>query len=498
MSGDAEGAGVAGRVAATRGSARESALRRTGAWVGLLLGALGAVEVAVVLARGGGYYVVVPRLGFMVPVAVAGLVTALAALEVGGERTNAVVWLGVVTLAAVGWNICVYSMKFGRQVWTVLVPLSHPAGVDFRDGLYKPARAFTTVHSGWPPLSLYLGKPFTLLKLTTGYHLQVLILVGLALVATALSAHLAMRAVGNGVTARAGRPLTTSLVAVVCGLWLLTSYGFFYEIDRGNIDLYALVFSLLALWLTVRGTRSPWPAAAALALATGLKLYPAILVVVLLWRYRLRALVPVAVTTAVVLLVAGPANLLHSFTTLQALSTSRTAEWWGQDSATAMMHVLHEHTSWAPSWVFWPLIAGPCALWLATVTAVVRRGWSERGAVLLGAACVSMMAIVPPVSNDYKLVLCVLPLAVLATTLATARREPGTTWVVLFSAASLLLMLLARSTLLVAASLQGSKYALLVVLQVLLLVSLRLGDPAATGDGRDAAGPPTASRGTSE
>jgi hypothetical protein len=495
MSAEGEGARVAGRVAAGSGAAPESALRRTGAWVGLLLGALGAVEIAIVLARGGGYYVVVPRLGFMVPVAAAGLIAALAALEVGGERTNAVVWLGVVVAAGIGWNICAYSLKFGRATWDLLVPRAHPAGADFRDGLYDPARAFTTAHSGWPPLSLYLGKAFTLVGLTTGYHIQVVVLLGLAIVSTWLSAHLAMRAVGGRSAARGGRPLETTLVAAVCGLWLLTSYGFLYEIDRGNVDLYALGFALLALWLTVRGTRSPWPPAVALAVATGLKLYPAILVVVLVWRYRLRAVVPVVVTTAVVLLVAGPAQLAHTVTALQALSTSRTQGWWGQDSATAMAHVVREHTGWAPAWIFWPLIAAPAALWVATVVALVRRGWSERGAVLLGAACMPMMAIVPPVSNDYKLVLCVLPLAVLATVLATARRGPGTTWVVLFTALSLALILLARSTVVIAASLQGSKYTLLVVLQVLLLVSVRLGEPEVAAD--VGAGPSAAGAGAS-
>jgi len=479
MSGDLEGASVAAATRAAPRPAGESPLRRTGAWVGLLLASLGAVEIAVVLARGGGYFVVVPRMGFMVPIAAAGLVAALAALEVGGERTNAVVWLGVAVAAGIGWNICAYSLKFGRDVWSVIVSLSHPAGADFRDGLYDPARAFTTVHSGWPPLSLYLGKPFTLVGLTTGYQIQVVILVGLAIASAWLSARLALRAVGERPAAHGGRRLETSLVAGVCGLWLLTSYGFFYEIDRGNIDLYALALTLLALWLTVRGTRSPWPAALALALATGLKLYPAILVVVLLWRYRLKAVVPVVATTAVVLLVAGPAQLAHTYTALHALSTARTQEWWGQDSATAMAHVLREHTGWAPAWVFWPLLALPTALWLGTGYAVVRRGWSERGAVLLGAACVPMMAIVPPVSNDYKLVLCVLPLAVLATTLATSRREPGTTWVVLFATLALTTILLARSTIVVAASLQGSKYTLLVVLQVLLLACVGFGEPAA-------------------
>jgi len=442
-----------------------TAIRQRGAWIGLLLGGLGLLEVALVLARGGGYFVVVPRLAIVLPLAVIGLVSALAALEVG-ERLDAVAWLGLIVLAGVGWNICVYSVKFGRNVWGILVSYAHPHGIDFRDGLYDPARAFTTVHSGWPPLSLYLGRPFTLLGFSAAYKVQFVILLALAVAATVLSTKLAMRAVGEN-----DRPADGRLLGLVLGLWLLTSYGFLYEIERGNIDLYALVFSLLAVWFTVRGARSPWLPATFLALAVGLKLYPAVLVVVLLWRYRWRAVLPLAVTTLAALLIAGPANLAHSVTTLQALSTSRTAQWWGQDSATAMTHVLHDHTAWAPAWVFWPLIAVPLALWATTLVVLVRRGWSERGAVLASSACVPLMAIVPPVSNDYKLVLCVFPLAVLAAAVSALRREPAIAWIVVFGALSYATIFLARSTILVAASLQGSKYTLLVLLQVLLLVT---------------------------
>ena len=145
------------------------------------------------------------------------------------------------------------------------------------------------------------------------------------------------------------------------GLWLLTSYGFMYEIDRGNIDLYALVFSLLAVWLTIRSPRSAWLPAAVLALAVGLKLYPAILVVLLFWRYRWRALLPVVVTTAAALLIAGPTALRHSLVALSAVQGGARAEWWGQDSATAMAHVLRDHTGWAPSWVWYPLLIVPLA-----------------------------------------------------------------------------------------------------------------------------------------
>jgi hypothetical protein len=106
---------------------------------------------------------------------------------------------------------------------------------------------------------------------------------------------------------------------------------------------------------------------------------------------------------------------------------------------------------------------------------LVRRGWNDRNAVLAAAACVPPMAIVPAVSNDYKLVLCVLPLAVLAVVVATMERAPAAVWAVLFGAVAFLMIFLARSTIVVAPSLQASKYTLLVALQVLLLVVVPLG-----------------------
>jgi hypothetical protein len=455
---------------------QEWAARERGVWVGLSVGVVGLVLTLLVLARGGGYFVVVPRLAFVLPLAVVGAITALAVLGVGRAAFNAVTWLGVIALVGLAWNFLVYSFKFGNGVWSLLLPRARPIGVDFRDGLYDPARVFSTAHSGWPPLTLLLGRPFTLVSFTTGFAIQTCLLVALAVAAVLLSSRLAAKAACVTGVVRPGRPVDAPLVALVMGGWLLTSYGFMYEIDRGNIDLYALVFSLAAVWLTMRSPRSVWPPAAVLALAVGLKLYPAILLILLFWRYGRRALLPSVVSILVVLLIAGPAALRHSLVALNSLQASVRAEWWGQDSATAMAHVLRDHTSWAPSWIWYPLLIVPLALWGATVVALVRRGWSDRRAVLCAAACVPPMAIMPAVSNDYKLVLCVFPLAVLAVVVATMERAPQAAWAVLFGALSFLMIFLARSTVLVAPSLQASKYTLLVLMQLLLLVVVLMTD----------------------
>jgi Glycosyltransferase family 87 len=315
---------------------REVTMKARGAWLGVLVGAVGWLLTALVLVRGGGYLVVVPHLSLVLPLAVVGTVTALAALGVGRTSLNAVLWLAVVAAAGVAWNFLVYWFRFGNATWGLLLPLAKPTGVDFRDGLYAPALAFSTRGSGWPPLTLLLGRPFRLLDFSNGYAVQVGILVLLALAATVLSAKLAMRAACDPDLSGQGRRIGATQLALVLGLWLMTSYGFMFEVERGNIDLYALFFALLSVWLMLRLPRSAWWPAIVLAVAINLKFYPGVLLVILFWRYRWRAILPVLVANAVLLLITGPGNLRNTLTALTAIQSTERSLWWGNHSAAAL------------------------------------------------------------------------------------------------------------------------------------------------------------------
>ena len=249
----------------------------------------------------------------------------------------------------------------------------------------------------------------------------------------------------------------------------MTSYGFMYEVERGNIDLYALFFSLLSVWLMLRLPRSAWWPAIVLAVAINLKFYPGVLLVVLFWRYRWRAVVPAVVANAVLLLITGPGNVRNTVTALTAIQSDQRSLWWSNHSAAALANVLRQMTSWAPPWIYVPLLLVPLALWALTLLLLVRRGWSDRRGVLAAAACVPVMGVVPAISHDYKLVLYVFPLAVLAAVIATMRRRDLAVWSLLFGLLALALMLLSRSSLVIAPALLASKYALVVLVQVLLL-----------------------------
>jgi hypothetical protein len=214
-------------------------MRERGGWIGALVGGVGILISLLVLTRGGSFFAVVYGLRLSVPLALVGVCAALAASRWGRGQANAVVWLVAVVLGGIGWNILVYSMEFGRSVFGVLIPLAHPTGIDFRDGLYAPGRSLSNAGSGWPPLTLWLGKAFTAVSFSTGYVIQVCVLLGFSVGAAVLCAALARTAVSSGGELDGRVPVEARQLGLLGGLWLLTSYGVMFEIERGQIDLYA-------------------------------------------------------------------------------------------------------------------------------------------------------------------------------------------------------------------------------------------------------------------
>ena len=89
--------------------------------------------------------------------------------------------------------------------------------------------------------------------------------------------------------------------------------------------------------------------------------------------------------------------------------------------------------------------------------------------MLAAAACVPVMSVAPAISHDYKLVVFVFPLAVLAAAITTMGGRRSLVWSVQFGLLAWAMIMLARSSMVIAPSLRASKYALIVLVQVLLL-----------------------------
>jgi hypothetical protein len=436
----------------------------------LLVAVAGLALTAVALSRADSLKYFAIHLSPGLPLACVGLLTALAAWK---RKVNVALWLGAMVVAGASVNLVLVWIIARWDIWNQLVPPTPIWGLDFRDGLYTPGANFSVATSGWPPLTLFIGRAFTLLPVHSAYGVQVAILAGAAVGSAILSALLAVLVVPRDVLAHrfGSGVLDVQSLGVVLGCWLLTSYGFMYELWRGNINVYALVLSLLAVWLAIRLPRSPWWPALALALAINLKLYPAILLVVLFWRYRLKAVLPVVLLNAALLLVGGPANLKRMLDFVTANSPGVRRAVYGDMGAAGTAAVLRDMTAWAPSWIAVVLFLVPIALWVATALLVIRRGWSGGRAVLLAAASITPMAVIPTLSNDYKLVLFVLPLGVLAAAFAGSRLDRGgLAWCLGFGAVLWLTFFLARSSAFHGNALIGSKYSLAVLVQVLMVL----------------------------
>ena len=296
-----------------------------------------------------------------------------------------------------------------------------------------------------------------------------------------------------------GLPPATWQFGMLGGLWLLTSYGFMYEMERGNIDLFALVFSLLAVWLLLQAKRSPWWPALALAVAINLKLYPGVLLVLLFWRYRWKAVIPAVVTNAVLLLIAGPRNVVDLVSGQTTAQANVRALWWGNHSAAALANVLHDLHGWPSAPLYGLFLVAPLVLWAVTMVLAIRRGWTVRSVVLAAAACVPVMSVVPSISHDYKLVLYVFPLAVLVAFVAALPRRDLLVWSVVFGLLVWAMLQLSRSSLVIAPAFLESKYAMILLVQALLLFTAwraltRPGDftPASASAGAAEDGPPGA------
>jgi len=459
-----------------------TAVARGDLWVGLAALAYGLVSGVILLAQGGhlvlfqGSYLpsVMQRLALALPLAIAGATTLCAGLGLARTRRDSALWLAVVAVAGALMNVVAYLVVYGVGAWRLLIPIASIHGVDLRDGLINPARAFSTARSGWPPLTIWLGKPFTLLSLHSAYVVQFIILLALAVVATWLSVTLAAL-VGDRLDPASGRPTLPRVLFVAMLVWLLTSYGLMYEVERGNIDLYALVFALLAIGLTLR-TRTAWLPALCLAVAVNLKVYPALLAVVLLWRYRFRAVVPLVVCFEGLALSAGFGNLHTAVSSLSAVSGQESHLGWGGNSAASFVYVLRHIYNGVPPGLSTVFLLFSLALWVATLVVLARRGWSKKGAVFAAAACVPVMCTLPSISNDYKLVLFVFPLAVMGMAVSIMKRTqiPATLRSALFLALAMEMVVLARSSQNVQPSVLGSKFVAIMLLQVLMLVVVLL------------------------
>jgi len=187
-------------------------------------------------------------------------------------------------------------------------------------------------------------------------------------------------------------------------VWLFLASAFLLSLERGNIDAFAAILAMLGLWSIVRRPTSVWLPAIAFSLAAEIKVYPAVLFLILIWRFRWKSLLPLVVCNLILALSAGPTNLTN-YVHSGMHSMAQGADWVGNSSAHSFSTwVAWLHPSYLPRLPVPLLIAVPLVVLAVTAWPLWRRR-DHAATVLMFCAMVPVMCAVPSVSHDYKIVL---------------------------------------------------------------------------------------------
>jgi len=248
------------------------------------------------------------------------------------------------------------------------------------------------------------------------------------------------------------------------------SYGFLFSIERGNFDLYALAFSLAGLWILVRSPHRVWLQVICFSVAAHLKVYPAVLFLLPFWRHGRRCIVPIVLINAALLFCIGPGPALHFLETLFGLGDSLRV-WVGNHSAASFGQMVNDFLGVRglpeiPGLVF---LGVPVVIWLASVWILLRRGYSEAGAVWLFALSVPLMNLIPSTSHDYKLVLLSAPFAMLLSLLLYDYVESGRPVPLAQIAVACVLLFFLSVSYVAFPPVLGNKYPFIVGTQLLIL-----------------------------
>jgi hypothetical protein len=371
-----------------------------------------------------------------------------------------------------------------------LFPLISPVGADFRDGVYFPGSLLVTgkdpyVGSGlwYPPFSALLLLPYQAVDPTKAYSIHVIVLILLTIASVWCAIRIAESTDPEGISSDGiGKHGMTIPLFFSLAFLTVSSYGFLFSLERGNIDIYSLAFSLAGLWILVRSPHRLWLQVICFSAAAHLKVYPALLFLLVFWRHGRRSLLPLIVVNAALLFCIGPSPALHFIETLSGVAAAPAA-WVGNHSAASFGQMLNGFLGerWGVGIPGILLLGLPVVIWLVSAWVLFRRGYSKSNALWLFAMCVPLMNLIPSTSHDYKLVLLSAPFAVLLVFLLGDYVASGR-WLPLAQIAIACALLVFLSVSYVALPpVLGNKYPFILAAQLLFLWALLTVPRASTG-----------------
>ncbi len=305
------------------------------------------------------------------------------------------------------------------------VPSITPIGIDFRLGLYTPAENLVksgfksispdgTFPSIYPPLVSVISIPYLLFDANSAYLIHVGLLILANVISLALSALIAKNIIfTKSKLEKFIAWLSIILIFFVMAFYHFSSYSFAFSMERGNVDAFAMIFFISAMWVLIIQPDNIWLQVVLLSVAVHFKIYPAVLFVVLFYKHGKKIILPAILVNLILLMILGPK---FAFGVIQALSSGSGIgggignrwTWIGNHSSYAFAESLTQYYSnlspyLLELWGFFTLL--PVCLWITAVIKLAKNKYAAQNAALLGMVSIPLMNMVPTISMDYKLVI---------------------------------------------------------------------------------------------
>jgi hypothetical protein len=391
-------------------------------------------------------------------------------------------------LVAVVTNLLVPRAFLSEKVWRYpqSVPGIPPLGADLRIFVQASYNMYMGDNPLWsnynsPPLTAAVFFPFNLMSYELAYEVQftlnVLENAGALLLLFLLFRPVVESASGPAKLEAAPSSLLDLVFLVACVTQFI-GYPFEFALERGNYDSLALLAICAGAWLVRRMPGACWLQVLLFSFAAHLKVYPAILLFIPLWRHGRRALLPLVVVNGLMLFCFGFDRGIEFLTGLYQYS-QHPYIWPGNHSAVSFAAQALEpglgrglSPTAAHGLSVAVLAVVPVALWIYGTLKLVKQGFSEWSLLLALGLATPVMCLLPSVSNDYKLVIIILPASVCLTHYALGYLRDGA-WPSLLGLAGTLLCLLlvTRSTLYSPSIWIANKYPPVLLLEVLTLIA---------------------------
>jgi hypothetical protein len=368
------------------------------------------------------------------------------------------------------FNVLIPQINFDELVWKppIIFDRGQTVGMDFRSGLYQQAKVILsgqTPQGNYPPLTDILAIPLIIVSETRAYQLFVVILCLTNLAVIFLSLHIALDVFGD--STGLSKQIAFGLLFLIPFLHF-SSYGFLFSIERGNYDILAIFFSILGLWLLITHPKQLFLQVVCISLAANLKVYPAILFILLIWKHGGKSLLLIAAINAVFLLLLGPGYLGYYFR-LMTNYIQTPYLWVGNHSSTSFIQYLGLNPQNIGSWL---IKVVPVLFFVASSWLVIRKGYTKQNAVWLFLISIPLMNVIPTVAHDYKLVILAPILIILLYELVIKFAKNGLKSNLIFVICLLgIFFFISRSYIFLPWPLQN-KWPFIILLQIFMLIFL--------------------------